>query len=214
MPKVLPIDWSWTTPTLLDSTRELLEGVDELPSTVESNSDVSAIAPVVVKLRDLSARSESHRKAEKEPHLRTAEAVDAFFFRRMKEPLDAKRKELSARLDVYKQRQLFEERQRREAEAAAARKAQAEAQRLREEAEAAARRARSAETQEQRKAEAVQARAEAAMAEAQRRGGNAGHDGQIEQLGEPAFRGHRAFRSGHDAQDSGRVHRRCRQARP
>ena len=109
---------------------------EELPSTVESSVDVGAVSDIIVKMRDLTARSESHRKAEKEPYMRAGEMVDAFFFSRAKEPLDLKRKGLTARLDLYKQRQLAEERARREAEAAAARSAAEEARKLREEAEA------------------------------------------------------------------------------
>lgn len=152
---------------LLNNAKDTIADADELPHTVETSIDVSAIAAVVVKLRDLAARGESHRKAEKEPHLRAGEMVDAFFFRRVKEPLDNKRKQLGARLDVYKQRQLAEERARREAEAAAARKAQEEARRKQEEADAAARRARSEEAKEQRAAEAAAARVENEMAAAE-----------------------------------------------
>lgn len=152
---------------LLNNTGLTVADADDLPGTVESPIDVAAVAGVVVKLRDLAARSESHRKAEKEPYLRASEAVDAFFFRRVKEPLDLKRKDLSGRIDAYKQRQLAEERARREAEAAAARKAMLEANRIREEAEAAARRARSAANVEQRAIEAAEARIAEEMARTQ-----------------------------------------------
>lgn len=151
---------------LLVKARDVLSDAKELPSVVESSIDVTAIADVIVKMRDLAGRAESHRKAEKEPYLRDGEAVDAFFFKRAKEPLDLQRKNLQSRLDAYKQRQLAEERARREVEAAAARRAQQEAQRVREEADAAARRARSLESIEQRGAEAARARVEADIAAA------------------------------------------------
>src|SRR5262249_62281917 len=89
---------------------------------------------------------ESHRVAEKEPYLRGGDAVQAFFMKRVIEPLNKKQRELASRLDAYKQKQLAEERAKREAEAAAARQRQLEAQRAREEAEAAVRRARSTKT--------------------------------------------------------------------
>lgn len=149
---------------LLAKAKNILADAEDLPVVVQTSFDVSAIADVVVKMRDLAARSESHRKAEKEPYMRAGEAVDAFFFKRVKEPLDVERKGLSARLDVYKQRQLAEERARREAEAAAARKVAEEARRLREEAEAAERRARSVAASELRAAEAAAARVAADMA--------------------------------------------------
>lgn len=151
---------------LLDNAKDTLSDADELPSTVESAIDVSAVAGIVVKLRDLVARGESHRVAEKEPYLRAGNAVQTFFSKRVIEPLDAKRKELTRRIDVFKQRQLAEERARREAEAAAARKAMYEAEKLRQEAEAKARRARSAENIEAQKKEAARAKIEAEMAAA------------------------------------------------
>lgn len=149
---------------LLDNAKNAIADADELPRTVESSIDVSTIADVVKKLRDLSARAVSHRQAEKEPYLRAGDAVYAFFTKRVVDPLDAKRRELNDRLDVYKQRQLAEERARREAEAAAARKQQEEARRIREEAEAAERRARSNRAKEERAAEAAAARVEDDMA--------------------------------------------------
>ena len=149
---------------LLNNAAIALGEAEALPVLVENSTDVADIAGIVVKLRDLAARSESHRKAEAEPYLRSKEAVDAFFFHRVKDPLDGKRKDLAHRLDIYKQRQLAEQRARREAEALAARKQQEELQRLREEKEAAARRARSAESAEQRQAEAKAAKIEAELA--------------------------------------------------
>lgn len=151
---------------LVNSAEQALSEVENLPLWVESPEDMAAVASIVVKLRDLAARCESHRKAEGEPYLRSKEAVDAFFMRRIKDPVVANGKILAARLDAYKQRQLAEERARREREAAEARKAQEAAQREREEAEAAARRARSFETQTARQIEAAAARVEADIAEA------------------------------------------------
>ena len=145
---------------LLSNSAATIDSTAGLPTVVECSADVADIAGMVVKLRDLAARAESHRKAEKEPYMRSSEAVDAFFFKRVKEPLDGKRTELGRRLDRYKQQQLAEERARREAEAMAARKAQEELRRQQQEAEAAARRARSAESMAQREAEAARARVE------------------------------------------------------
>jgi hypothetical protein len=149
---------------LLNSARDILTDSELLPRSVESDIDVAAIASMVVKLRDIANRGDAHRVAEKEPHLRAGDAIQAFFMKRVVEPLNAKRFELAKRIDIYKQRQLAEERARREAEAAALRKQQAEALRAKEAAELAARRARSAETIEQRKAEATEARVEANIA--------------------------------------------------
>jgi sRNA-binding protein len=115
-------------------------------------------------LNDLAARSESHHKAEKEVWLRGGKAVHAFFFRRLRDPLDLKRKDLSNRLDRYKQVQLAEARAQRETEAVEARSQQREAARTRTEAEAAARHARS--NKPQREQEAAAARVESDVADA------------------------------------------------
>lgn len=152
--------------TLIDTGMRAIGETENLPETIQDSKDVEVIASAMVKLRDIAARAEAQRKAEKEPYLRAGDAVYAFFTKRLIEPLDAKRKQLGARLDAYKQRQLAEERVRREAEAAIARKQQEEAVRLRAEAEAAARRARSAESEKLRQAEARQARADADIAAA------------------------------------------------
>lgn len=153
--------------TLLENARDALSEADDMPLTVETSIDVSAVANLVVKLRDLAKRSESHRVAEGAPYLRSKEAVDSFFQRRLIEPLKISGKGLQARIDAHKQRQLAQERARREAEAAAARKAQEEARRQREEAEAAARRARSEESARLRAEEAAAARVEEEMARGQ-----------------------------------------------
>ena len=152
---------------MLNNTSDALADAENLPTVVESSIDVGAIGDVIKKLRDLAGRAEAQRVAEKEPYLRAGEAVQAFFCKRIIDPLDTKRIELNRRLDAYKQRQLAEERARREAEAAAARRQQQEAQRAKEAAEAAARRARSAENIEQRTIEAAGARVEADMADAE-----------------------------------------------
>lgn len=149
---------------LLLNTDTLLDEAAVLPTIIESNDDVSAIGGVVKKLRDLWKRGEAQRVAEGEPYMQAKAAVDAFFKRRVTEPLDGMGRTLNRRLDVHKQRQLAEERARREAEMMAARKALQEAERARQEAESAAKRARSNRTVEERAAEARAARVDADIA--------------------------------------------------
>jgi hypothetical protein len=143
-----------------------LDATESLPVIIETSADVEPIASAIKKLGDLAGRATAHRVAEKEPYLRAGDAVFAWFTKGLIEPLNAKREQLRVRLDSFKQRQLAEERAKREAEAAIARAQQIAAQKAREEAEAAARRARSVETAELRAAEARQARVEADMAAA------------------------------------------------
>src|SRR5436190_4048246 len=84
-----------------------------MPLTVEGPEDVAALSSQAVKLRDLKARAEAARVVEKEPYLRSGEAVDAFF-KTWQEMLEAVRKMLVAPIDSYKQAQLRAERERRE----------------------------------------------------------------------------------------------------
>jgi hypothetical protein len=151
---------------LLAAAADELNTAEQLPEIVANSTDMAEVGAMIVKLRDLGARAESHRKAEKEIWLRGGEAVDAFFFRRLRDPLNLMRRVLSRRLDVFKQRQLAEARARREAEAVEARQQQQEAQRTREEAEIAAGRARSSESKSQREQEAAAARVESDVADA------------------------------------------------
>jgi hypothetical protein len=51
----------------------------ELPSECTDESGLEAFTDIVVKLRDISKRTEAMRIAEKEPHLRASQAVDRFF---------------------------------------------------------------------------------------------------------------------------------------
>lgn len=156
----LALDYS----ELINNADSAIQDADDLPQVIETSADVEPIASAMKKLHDFRARAEAFRVAEKAPFLHAGDAVHAFFSKRLLEPLDAKRKQLGVRLDGFKQKQLVEERVRREAEAAAARKAEQERQRLLAEAEAAARRARSEQTRMQAEAEARQARIEADMA--------------------------------------------------
>ena len=102
-------------------------------------------------------------KAEKEPFLRGGEIVDKFFLT-PRDELSREERELKARVDRFKQRQLAEARRAREQAAAEARRVEAEAQRIREEAEAAARRARNADAIRQRQLEVEYAKVEETIA--------------------------------------------------
>jgi len=136
-----------------------------MPLTVEGPEDVAALSSQAVKLRDLKARAEAARVVEKEPYLRSGEAVDAFF-KTWQEMLEAVRKMLVAPIDSYKQAQLRAERERREAEAREARRREEQARKAREEAEAAARRARAPETRERHEQDAHFARVDESVAAA------------------------------------------------
>jgi hypothetical protein len=151
---------------LLAATADELNAAETLPETVENSTDMAEVAAVIIKLRDFAARAESHRQTEKQIWLRSAQAIDAFFIRRLKEPLDRMRKILSGRLNTYKQRQLAEARAQRETEATEARQRQLQAQRTREAAEDAVGRARSTESKLQREQEAASARVESDVADA------------------------------------------------
>jgi hypothetical protein len=151
---------------LLATAADELNAAEQLPEVIATADDMSAVASAAIKLRDLTVRCESHRRAEKEVWLRGGETVDAFFFRRLRDPLDLKRRILSRRLDIYKQLQLAEARAQRETEAINARQRQRQARRTQEETEDAVGRARSFESKLQREQEAAAARVESDVANA------------------------------------------------
>jgi flagellar biosynthesis GTPase FlhF len=143
---------------------------EALPAVIENDAEMGSFAVTIKELRDTAARAEAFRVAEKEPHYRAAQAVDAFFAPlrdRCARP-DRRAKPgaadvLQERLDAYNQRKLQEEmaRRRREAEEQEriAREARERAERERaaaEEARRAAERARKPETVEQKSAEATE----------------------------------------------------------
>lgn len=148
---------------LAESVQAILDRARELPNPVETEAQVALYVPVVKDLRDTRARIDAFHKAEKEPLLRSGQAVDSFFFRlwdklarREKNRGDAGALDvLQRRLDDFAARKLKEQQERAEREAAErariARAAQEEADRLAREAEEkrlAAERARKPETVE------------------------------------------------------------------
>lgn len=159
------------------SVNSLLDETRLLPKELADDDDVGRFAALIKRLRDTAARADAFRVAEKEPHLRGGQAVDAFFFGLIDKTERRNRKDrpgaadvLAARLDDYQQRKLRAEQERRQQEAMAAEKAAREAaekaaaeRRAAEEAEAAASRARKAENIAAREVEA-KAQQEAAAA--------------------------------------------------
>jgi hypothetical protein len=130
-----------------------------------SDADSATVATAVVQIRDLSTRIEKVRVDEKEPYLRSGQAVDQFF-KSFQDKLAKTVSILHARVHAYNAAKLETERRlRAEAERAAreaAAKAEAErqeAERQRREAEAAAARARTEENRVKREQEAAEARA-------------------------------------------------------
>jgi len=171
-----------------ESVTALLDRAREAPHDVTTDEEAVALGGIVKELRDAFRRGDAYRTAEKEPFLRSEQAVDAFFFAQMEKlarrnPRDRSQKPgaadiLQARIDSYLEakRAAEEERRRREAAEAAriARETQEKAAREAREAEEArlaAERARkpenvAARTEEARRAEerASQATVEAAVA--------------------------------------------------
>lgn len=121
------------TETLVQSQRDLLRRVEALaqeatmaPKKIVNPSDLDVIASLVVQARKLGGEADEHRVAEKRPHLEAEREVDRFFatpIGRCKRMAD----ELTARASAYQKQQA--ERQRREAEAIAARAREEEAKR-------------------------------------------------------------------------------------
>lgn len=147
----------------------LLEKARTAPTEINDDATATAVGLIVKELRDTYNRGEAYRTSEKEPHLRSAEAVDSFFFRlmerlRRRNPRDRTQKPgaadiLQARIDDYLERKRIEEDNRRRAEAERLRREQEERDRIAreqfrraEEARLAAERARNAERIAEKKA--------------------------------------------------------------
>lgn len=181
--------------------RALLDEARDLPATINSEEELRPHAVLIERMRDSTARLESFRVVEKEPHLRAEQSVDQFFFgwieklgRRRKTDKPGAADILQARVNDYMQAKLVEERRvRAEAERAARAEAdrialeQAEARRKAEEAAAAALRARKVENIEAHKVEAA-AQEAAALAHAAEllKAAQVADDARIDQLAKPA----------------------------
>lgn len=131
---------------------DLLGEASAMPEAVASDNDALTIGGVIKRLRDLDARVEGVRVLEKESFLRGGNAVDSFF-NGMRDRIGKRNKNdraavagatdtLQARINVYQEQKIAQERARREAERLAAERASNEA---RERAVAAATAAREAE---------------------------------------------------------------------
>jgi len=189
---------------LSTSITELLDRARDAPKEVETDESAIALGVIVKDLRDAFARADAYRTAEKEPFLRRAQAVDAFFFGQMEKcrrrnPRDRSEKPgaadiLQARIDDFLERKRIAEEARRQSEAheqrriaqAAQEKAAREAREA-EEARLAADRARKPETIEQKGVAAAEAeqRATESQAEASIAASQA-QDAHIATLAKPA----------------------------
>ena len=171
----------------------LLERARALPDDVADEAALETFSNVIVDMRDAAARAEAARVEQKEPFLRSGQAVDGFFGS-VRERLAKGMGVLKRRVDAYQLRKLNEEREKRRlAEEQARREAQRaadEAARLAREAEErrlAAERARLPATQEAKGAVADQAETAAAAAQADAQVAiGAAQEKRIDALAKPA----------------------------
>lgn len=186
---------------LTKGAQALLEEARLLPKEITSDEEMGPHATLIERMRDTSARIESFRVVEKEPHMRASQAVDQFFFgwfeklaRRAKTGKPGAADILQARVNDYMQRKLDAERRARAAAEAAARAAEEalrkereEAARKAAEAHAAAERARKAENIKAHELRAAEEAAKAAqLAAEQARAAEAADDARIDTLAKPA----------------------------
>ena len=166
---------------LTNTLAELLDEARNMPKEVKSDADALMLGALIKRMRDLDSRTEAVRVLEKEPYLRGSDAVDSFFFG-MRDKIGRRNKNdrkaaagatdvLQARINVYQEEKLAQEKARRDAEERAAReaarKAAEEAERIAKEAAekaAAAERARKAENIAARAKEAEELEQKAAIA--------------------------------------------------
>ena len=167
---------------LSQTVEDLLNKARTAPTEVTSDEEALSTGVIVKELRDADRRIEGLRETEKDPYLRSAQAVDSFFFslrerlmRRVRGGKPGAIDILQGRIDTYLERKRRQEEERRRREAAEAlriarEKAEEEARLAREaeDARLAAERARKPEKIEAKTAvaEAAEAEASAASAEA------------------------------------------------
>lgn len=190
-PTHIPNDPNPDSDPLLDRLREKYEGLadeqadlelsaSKLPKEVKTDADVLAVNAWVKAARALARKAEEARKAEKDHFLRQGQKVDGFFKTELQDPVKARADAIEARNTPYLKAKAEAERARKEAEAAAIRRAQEEAaarereareaeERERVAAEAAARKVREAQDEETRAAAAEELRQREAAAEAERK---------------------------------------------
>jgi len=178
---------------LEETTAAALEKARQLPVELQDETDLEKLSNQVVDMRDIAARAEATRKAEKEPYLRSGQAVDGFF-NGLKERLEKGMRVLTQRANDYQQKKLAAERERRRLEAERQQRIadaeRKEAQRKIREAEERrleAERARKPETIAAKSAVADQLEQQAAeQAAAASAAANAAHAAHIETLKTPA----------------------------
>lgn len=113
---------------------ELLAEARTAPTEVNDEDTAGILTKLIKRGRDIDKQLESHREAEKEPHLRKEQGVDKYFFS-WREKLARRKKTdkpglidiLYARVDDYNQRKLRAELERRDAEAREAARIEREA---------------------------------------------------------------------------------------
>lgn len=153
---------------------EILNEARDLPAEVTDDDIQGRYASNIKRQRDLDARIESLRVAEKEPFLRGGNAVQNFFmgmrgrlFRQNKSDKAGAADVLQARVNAYVQKKADEERHRRQEEERIAREAEDRARREREEQERLAREAEHRAARARKEENAAAAAAEAAQREAE-----------------------------------------------
>jgi hypothetical protein len=148
----------------------LLDRAEQLPEEIETEAELERFSNLVVEMRGTIARVEATRQAEKEPYLRSGQAVDGYFST-LKERIAKGMNVMTRRVSDYQNRKLRAERERlrREDEERRriARVAAEQAERERREAEEArlaAERARKPETKQAKQEIAAEQEAVAAHA--------------------------------------------------
>lgn len=120
---------------LTDNIAALLDKAREAPRSVESDEVALAVGAVIKELRDADKRAEAFRQTEKEPYLRSEQAVDQFFFALRDKLAKRSRQNRSGAIDVLQDRvNAYLERKRALEEAERHRIAQEEARKAAEKA--------------------------------------------------------------------------------
>src|SRR5215831_6566856 len=112
---------------LSQTVEDLLNKARTAPTEVTSDEEALSTGVIVKELRDADRRIEGLRETEKDPYLRSAQAVDSFFFslrerlmRRVRGGKPGAIDILQGRIDTYLERKRRQEEERRRREAAEA----------------------------------------------------------------------------------------------
>lgn len=122
------IDLAERHATLVGRKDELLAAAARVPAVISDHETSERLADFIKQFTTALTKTDAQREAEKDPYLRGGQAVDAFFNRGIKGPLEATKKDLLQRQTDWLNKVRLEKQAELEKAAAIAREAERKAQ--------------------------------------------------------------------------------------